>query len=416
MSDFTDAVENVESESISCLRLGTKMLKHIQNLLLIVCTIFTVSNDQLLNAEESSVDSIRVYVGTYTRGDSKGIYTFELDPKTGKTTEPQLAAELVNPSFVAIAPSGKYLYAVNEVADFPGVKGKQAGGVTGFKLDAKTGKLTKINSQLSGGPGPCHLSVDHEEKCVVVANYGGGSVASLPIKQNGELAPAASFIQHEGSSVNPRRQTAPHAHSANVDAGNNYAVVADLGLDKLLVYKLDAEQGTLTPNDPPFVKTVQGGGPRHLDFHPNGKYAYANNEITLSVTAYDYDSNNGVLTPLQTVTTVPEGTPLQGNSTAETLVHPSGKFLYVSNRGPNSIAMFRIKDDGTLESLGLESTQGEIPRGFGIDPTGNFLLVGNQNTHTVVVLKIDQETGMLSSTGTKLEIPSPVNVRMLPIK
>lgn len=391
------------------------MFNHFTNALLIASALVIGSNTQL-SAEEASVDSIRVYVGTYTRGDSKGIYTFELDPKTGKTTEPELAAELVNPSFVAIAPSGKYLYAVNEVADFPNVKGKAAGGVTGFKLDAKSGKLTKINSQLSGGPGPCHLSVGHHGKCVVVANYGGGSVASLPIKENGELAPAASFIQHEGSSVNPRRQTGPHAHSANIDAKNNYAVVADLGLDKLLVYKLDAEQGTLTPNDPPSVSTIEGGGPRHLSFHPNGKFAYANNEIKLSVTAYSYDAEKGVLTPLVTESTVPEGTPLNGNSTAETLVHPSGKFLYVSNRGPNSIAMFRIKKDGTLKSLGQESTQGEIPRGFGIDPTGNFLLAGNQNSGTVVVFKINQKNGKLTPTGTKLNIPSPVNVRMLSIK
>lgn len=388
---------------------------------LVLTTLFTLSLLTTLSsppvlAEEKNMDSIRVFVGTYTRSDSKGIYTFELDPKTGKTTEPVLAAELVNPSFVAISPSGKLLYAVNEVADFPGITGQKAGGVTGFQLNAKTGQLTKINSQLSGGPGPCHLTVDATGQCVIVANYSGGSVASLPINEQGELAPAASFIQHIGSSVNPSRQASPHAHSANIDAGNNFAVVADLGLDKLFVYKLDADQGTLTPHDPPSVSTQPGDGPRHLSFHPNGKFAYANNEILLSVTAYSYDGRKGVLTPLMTASTVPEGTKLEGNSTAETLVHPSGKFLYVSNRGPNSIAMFRIQEDGTLVSLGQESTLGEIPRGFGIDPTGNFLLAGNQNSDTVVVFKINQETGQLTPTGTVLKIPSPVNVRMLAIE
>lgn len=367
-------------------------------------------------AEDSQMDSIRVYVGTYTRNGSKGIYTFELNPKTGATTQPVVAAELKNPSFVAISPSGNYLYAVNEVSDFPGISGPKAGGVTGFQMDAKSGKLTKLNSQLSGGPGPCHLTVDNAEKCVLVANYGGGSVACLPIQEGGELAPASSFFQHEGSSVNPRRQQGPHAHSVNVDAGNQFAVVADLGLDKLLVYKLNAEKGELSPNTPPSVSTHPGDGPRHFSFHPNGKFAYANNEILLSVTAYGYDADQGILTPLETYPTVPEGTGLEGNSTAETLVHPSGKFLYVSNRGPNSIAMYRINPDGKLTSLGQEPTKGKIPRGFGIDPTGKYLLAANQDSDTVVVFEIDPSTGKLSPTGTVLEIPTPVCVRMLPIE
>lgn len=369
-----------------------------------------------IQAEENAVHAIRAYVGTYTRKESKGIYTFTLDPKTGETSEPELAAELVNPSFVAISPNEKFLYAVNEVADFPGVAGKKAGGVTGFKLDKQSGKLTKINSQLSGGPGPCHVQVDKSGKVVLVANYGGGSVASLPINAEGELSPAASFIQHVGSSINPRRQTAPHAHSVNVDATNKFAVVADLGMDQLLVYKLNSEKGTITPNDPPSVATIPGGGPRHFSFHPNGKFAYANNEILLSVTAYKWDAAQGVLTPIVTEPTVPAGTSLDGNSTAECLVHPSGKFLYVSNRGPNSIAVFQIKENGTLKSVERESTQGEIPRGFGIDPTGNWLIAGNQNSDSVIVYRINQDTGELDPTGKLLNIPTPVNVRMIQIR
>ncbi len=366
-------------------------------------------------AEEKQVDSIRVYVGTYTRKGSEGIYTFELDPQTGKATPPQLAAKLVNPSFVAISPSGKFLYAVNEVSNFPGANGKKAGGVTSFSMDAKSGKLTKLNSQISEGAGPCHLSVDHTGKCVIVANYGGGSVASLPVKANGELESAASFIQHEGSSVNPRRQKGPHAHSVNVDAGNNFAVVADLGLDKLLVYKLDAKEGTLTPNDPPSVSSNPGAGPRHFSFHPNGKFAYVCNEMQSSVTAYAYDAKQGVLTSRMTLSTLPEDYEDKGNSTAEALVHPSGKFLYVSNRVHDSIAMFQIKDDGTIKHIGNESTQGKIPRNFGIDPTGKYLLAANQDSNTIVVFEIDQSSGKLKSTGTVIEVPTPVCVRMTPI-
>ncbi len=381
----------------------------------LICSLLVLNVNSSV-AQETNVGNVRVYVGTYTNKESKGIYTFTLNPTTGETSDPELAAELENPSFVAISPSGKYLYAVNEVSNFAGDGKKPAGGVTGFKVDTKTGKLTKINSQSSGGPGACHLTVDQEGKCVLVANYGGGSVASFPINDDGSLQPATSFIQHTGSSINKRRQTAPHAHSVNVDAANKFAIVADLGLDQLLVYKLDAENGTLSANDPPFVKTIPGGGPRHFSFHPNGKLAFSNNEMLLSVTAYKYNANKGVLTPLETYSTVPDEVETDGNSTAETLVHPSGKFLYVSNRGHNSIAMFRIQKNGTLKPLGQEPTGGDVPRGFGIDPTGTFLLAGNRHANNVIVYRINQKSGKLNPTGTVLEIPTPVNVRMLPIK
>ena len=379
-------------------------------------SFLSITEHKTATAEEKQVTSIRVFVGTYTRNGSEGIYTFELDPQTGKTTPPQLAAKLVNPSFVAISPSGKFLYAVNEVSDFPGANGKKAGGVSSFAMDAKTGKLTKLNSQVSGGAGPCHLSVDRTGKCVIVANYGGGSVASLPVKANGELEPAASFIQHEGSSVNPGRQKGPHAHSANVDAGNNFVVVADLGLDKLMVYKFDAEKGTLSPNDPPSVSSNPGAGPRHFSFHPTGKFAYACNEMQSSVTAYAYDAKKGVLTPLMTLSTLPDDDEGKGNSTAEALVHPSGKFLYVSNRVHDSIAMFKINEDGTIKRIGNESTQGKIPRNFGIDPTGKYLLAANQNSNTIVVFEIDPSSGKLKPTGNVIKVPTPVCVRMVPIE
>lgn len=367
----------------------------------------------VLMSNTLQAENYRAYVGTYTRGDSKGIYTFEIDSETGKASEPRLAAELVNPSFVAFDPTSKYLFAVNEVSDFPGSTGKGAGGVSGFKIDAATGNLTKINSQVSVGAGPCHLSVDKTGKAVVVANYGGGSVALLPIGEGGQLQEASSFIQHEGKSVNPRRQEAPHAHSANIDAGNKFVAVCDLGLDKVLVYKLDAVSGKLTPNEPAFCSVHPGAGPRHFSFHPSGKFAYANGEMELSVTAFSYDAIKGVLSQLGTWSTVPEGVSGDIHSTAECLCHPSGKFVYVSNRGHNSIAVFQVKDDGTLTPQGQVSTQGKIPRNFGITPDGKLLLAANQDSGTIFLFQIDQKTGALTPTGDSLNIPSPVCVRFI---
>jgi 6-phosphogluconolactonase len=363
--------------------------------------------------EEGEVAVVRVYVGTYTRGASEGIYRFDLDLASGKPTAPQLAAEAVNPSFVAIHPSRKYLYAVGEVGNFEGQQ--NAGGVTAFKIDPETGDLTKLNSQVSGGRGPCHVSVDATGKVVLVANYGGGSVASMKINEDGSLEPASSVMQHEGSSVHPRRQTAPHAHSVNVDPTNRFAVVADLGLDQVLVYRLATATAQLVPHDPPFVRTPEGGGPRHLAFHPNGKYAYVNNELTMSVTAFKYDAEVGQFEELSTHDTLPEDAGSENNSTAEVLAHPSGKFLYVSNRGHDSIAIFRIKKDGTLQAEGHASTLGETPRNFGIDPTGRFLLAANQNSGTVVLFRIDPHTGALSPTGDVIEIPNPVCVRFVKV-
>ncbi|TWT56981.1 6-phosphogluconolactonase [Thalassoglobus neptunius] len=379
----------------------------IASLILSCCLLPSVAA-----AQESS--PMRVYVGTYTRGDSQGIYTFTLDMETGKPSEPKLAAELANPSFVAISPDHQFLYCVNEVSDLPGPRGQKVGGVTSFKLDSETGDLTKLNNQLTGGAGPCHLVVDKTGSCLVVANYGGGSVASLPILEDGSLDAITSFIGHIGSSINPRRQEAPHAHSANIDANNKRVVVADLGLDKLLVYQLNPETGTLSPNSPPSVSTKPGDGPRHFCFHPNGNYAYSNNELSSSLTAYSYDPESGELSPLMTKSTLPDEGEFEGNSTAETLVHPSGKFVYVSNRGHNSIAGFRIQDDGTIEPIGHTSTQGEIPRNFGIDPTGTFLLAANQNSDTIVVFRISQEDGSLEPTGNVVNVPTPVCVRMIP--
>tara|TARA_R110002096_G_scaffold147220_15_gene306965 strand:- start:4865 stop:5998 length:1134 start_codon:yes stop_codon:yes gene_type:complete len=350
------------------------------------------------------------YIGTYTKGDSEGIYRSTLDLTTGQLSAPQLAAETKDPSFVVIHPNGQYLYSVSEIATG---NGKKTGSVSAFSIDT-VGDLTLLNQQPTGGAHPCHVSMDSLGKSLLVANYSGGNCTSYPIADDGSIGEAGSTMQHEGSSVDPRRQEGPHAHSINVDPADRRAFAADLGLDKILIYDLDPTSGKLTPSKQPFLQTPPGGGPRHLSFHPSGKFAFANLEMTLEVAAIAYDASSGTMELLDTYPTVPEGTPQKGNSTAETLVHPSGRFLYVSNRGPNSIAVFEIDEStGSLTPVERESTQGEIPRGFGIDPSGQFLVVGNQRSHNVVVLKINQETGALEPTGSEIAVDSPVNVRFL---
>ncbi len=360
----------------------------------------------------AGVDKMLVYIGTYTGEKSKGIYIYQLDRSSGALTSVGVMEGVTNPSFVAIHPNRRFLYAVTEIGDF---RGKKSGGVSAFAIDSETGTLTLLNQQPSGGADPCHLVVDSQGKCVLVANYTGGSVAALSIQNDGRLERASSFIQHEGSSVNPRRQRGPHAHSINLDAANRFAFAADLGLDKVLVYRFDAANATLTPNDPPSVSVEPGAGPRHFAFHPNGQFAYVINEIHCTVTAFRYDAKRGVLQTLQTLPTLPTGTDLKGKSTAEVQVHPSGKFLYGSNRGHDTIVAFRINpQSGKLTYVEHESTQGRTPRNFGIDPTGTFLLAANQSTDTLVVFRIDQSTGELKATGNKASVPTPVCVKMLP--
>jgi 6-phosphogluconolactonase len=353
-----------------------------------------------------------VFVGTYTGKDgSKGIYRFELDLATGKLSDRQLAAEVEQPSFLAIDPNNRYLYSVGEYGK---VGPKKTGSINSFALDARTGSLKPLNVQSSGGAGPCHLVVDRSGKYVLAANYGGGSVCALPIQMDGSLGEMTAFIQHQGKSVNPQRQEGPHAHSINLDAANRYAFAADLGLDKVLIYRFDAGKGTLTKNDPPAVDLPPGSGPRHFAFHPNGKFAYVINELAQTVTTMSYDADKGALKPLQTVSTVP--TVVKGNSTAEVVVHPSGKFVYGSNRGHNSIAIFTVNEStGELTSAGLQNKDIKTPRNFAVDPTGKYLIVANQDGNSLVVFRVDLKTGQLEDTGVRAEVPRPVCVRFVPV-
>jgi 6-phosphogluconolactonase len=345
------------------------------------------------------------YIGTYTRPNkSKGIYAWRFNAATGKLSPIGLVGETVSPSFLAVHPNHKFLYAVNEVGNY---KGEKAGSVTSFSLDAKTGMLKALNTVSTKGDGPCHLAIDPTGKWLIVANYGGGSVAEYPVHADGSLGEASAFVQHEGSSVDPARQKGPHAHATVISPDGKLVFVNDLGLDKILAYRVDG----LKPADPPFAKVAPGAGPRHLAFSPNGRFAYAITEMTASVVAFRYSA--GKFEELQSLPNLAED--VAGKSGAEIAVHPSGKFVYASTRGANLITLFAVDPaKGTLTAIDRTSTQGKTPRNFAIDPTGAYLFAANQDSDNVVVFKIDQKTGKLTASGETLEAGNPVCVIFVP--
>jgi len=358
----------------------------------------------------ASADSYLAYVGTYTTGESKGIYAYRYDASTGKMTPLGLAAETENPSFVTLDPNHHFLYAVNEVQKY---QGQSSGGVSAFAVDPQTGKLTFLNQVPSRGADPCYISIDKTGKFVLVANYTGGNVAVFPIQHDGRLGDATSFVQHTGAGPNHDRQEGPHAHWIAVTSDNRFAVVADLGLDELLVYHFDAANGQLTPNDPPFAKIEPGAGPRHLAFHPDGQHAYVVDELTSTINALDFDPKTGTMHSVQTVSTLPAGSSGQ-NDTAEIEVLPNGKFVYASNRGHNSIAVFAVDaKTGKLTSIQDVPTQGKTPRNFQIDPTGTRLFVANQESGNIVAFTINPKTGHLTPTGDTLKVPTPVCIKFI---
>lgn len=359
----------------------------------------------LMAASAGSAAQERVYFGTYTGPKSKGIYTSAFDPAAGRLGDPELAAETKHPTFIGLHPKRGFLYAVGEIGDF---RGQKTGAVSAFAIEAGTGRLRLVNQQPSGGGGPCHLSVDKTGRCVLVANYGSGSIAALPIGPDGSLGEARSIVQHHGSSVNPRRQEGPHAHFILPDPRNRHALVCDLGLDKVLIYDFDPAKASLTPSDSPAAPVSPGAGPRHLEFDPAGRRVYVVNEMGSSVTAFVWDRRTARLREMRTVSTLPES--FKGESTcAEIQVHPSGRYVYASNRGHDSIAVFNIDPEtGELTARGHAPTQGKTPRHFAIHPSGKWLLAENQNSGTVVVFKINVRTGELTPTGQVSEVPSPV--------
>ncbi len=355
------------------------------------------------------------YVGTYTEdgSKSKGIYSYRFDADTAQITPLGLAAETTNPSFVALHPNGRFLYAVNEVGNY---QGPNSGGVSAFSIDRSTGKLTLLNEVPSRGADPCYITVDKTGKYVLVANYTGGSIAVFPVLPDGKLGEASAFVQHTGHGTNPERQEKAHAHSIDLSPDNRFAMVDDLGLDELLTYKFNSANGSITANDPPFVKLDPGAGPRHFSLSPSGKFAYVISEMHSTVTALSNDERTGTLRPLQTISALPKDFTGK-NDDAEIQMHPSGRFLYASNRGSDTIAVFAVDPQkGTLAPVEYTPTQGKIPRSFEIDPTGRFLFAENQKSDNIVVFRIDAKTGNLTPTGQVLDVASPVCVKFLKVE
>jgi 6-phosphogluconolactonase len=357
--------------------------------------------------------SCLVYVGTYTNADSKGIYAWRMDLDSGSLTNLGLVGETPNPSFLDVSPDRRFLYAANEVGSF---EGKKVGSVSAFSIDAASGKLTLLNQQSSGGAGPCHVAVDPTGKNVLVANYDSGNIECLPIQSDGRLAAPSAFAQHSGTGSNAARQEGPHAHCMTVDPNNPFVFACDLGADKLMTYRFDASKGTLNAATPAFTATEPGAGPRHMIFSSDGHETYVINELTSSITRYGLDPASGALTSRQTVPLL--SPQFKGmNTAAEIVLHPNGKFLYGSNRGDDSIALFSVgtASGGNLTFVGRYPTLGKTPRSFAIDPSGKFLLVAHQNSNSIVVFAVDPATGKLTPTGTSLNCASPVCVKFVPV-
>lgn len=348
-----------------------------------------------------------LYVGTYTRGGSRGIYRLTMNAQTGALRVQNSYPGIENPSFLAIDPSGQYLFAVSETDRYENAPG---GSVASFAIDAKTGDLTKRSQQPSGGAAPAHVSVNRSASFVVVANYNGGSVSLLPVR-NGVLDPPASVHAHTGSSVHPQRQQRPHAHSIVLDPDEEHAISADLGTDDLWVYRLDEEAPALVPADPSTQPLPPGSGPRHLVFHPDGKHLFVINELASTITAFSYAA--GGFESIATISTLPED--FNGaNTCAEIRVAASGRFVYGSNRGHDSIAVFGVESSGALSPIQHVPSGGRTPRSFEIDPSGQFLLVANQDSNNVVVYRVDEESGLLTATDHEVVVPVPVCVRFRP--
>ena len=354
-----------------------------------------------------------VYIGTYTRalshtpGSAEGIYRCRFDPESGAVAVEGVVPGAINPSYLALDPQRKYLYAVEEIDDY---EGQASGAISAFAVDANSGDLTWLNRQATHGTAPCHVSVEPTGRWVLVANYGSGSIAAYPIEGGGRLGAASAFVQHEGGSVNPDRQQGPHAHMIMPDPGNRRILVNDLGLDRVLAYNFDTERGTLTLDTTAGGTIEPGGGPRHLAFHPSRDIVYVLHEIGSALTTFAYDPERGTLTALQTLPTLPAD--FDGrNSCADIHVAPSGCFVYSSNRGHDSIAMFAVDEaSGILTAVGHVPTGGSTPRNFAIDPSGAFLLAANQRSDSIVSFRVDQETGWLTPTGHVAAVPTPVCV------
>ncbi len=350
-----------------------------------------------------------LYVGTYTSGEStsEGIYLVRMSESDGSLEMVGLAASSVSPSFLAVHPSGKFVYSANETGEF---EGERQGYLTAFRVDEQNGMLVELNRRGSGGGGPCYVSLDPSGKILLAANYGGGSVIAYAVEADGGLGARTGFVQHEGSGGDPARQSAPHAHSIVASPDGRFALAVDLGIDKVMVYGL-GEDGSLNPNDPAFGAVAPASGPRHLAFSPDARFVYVVNELSSSVTPFRYVTAGGVLEPMAAVSTLPPGY-AETSYCADIHVHPGGRFLYASNRGHDSIAVFRIDPaSGDITWLDAVSTGGNWPRNFALSPDGRFLLAANQRSASIVVFRIDEETGLPVETGSRLEVDQPACIK-----
>lgn len=338
-----------------------------------------------------------LYIGTYTGKGSQGIYVARFHPAAGDLSQPELATATTDPSFLAVSPNKPLLYAVNEGAS----------EVSAFAIVPSSGKLTFLNKQATGGGGPCHLALDHGGRMLVVANYGGGSFATYPVRAGGEIGPRQAFIAFTGSGPNAQRQEAPHAHSTVFSPDGRFVLINDLGTDRTMVYRVHPATAEVEPANPPYAAADAGAGPRHLAFGPGNRYVYVVNELASTVTRFAWEPSAGALKKIDSVSALPAD--FHGSNTAaEILIARNGRALYTSNRGHNSIAVFQVGDDGGLRLIQNVPTGGRTPRSFTIDPTGRWLLAANQDSNNIAVFRVDPETGRIAATNKSIAVPSPV--------
>jgi 6-phosphogluconolactonase len=369
--------------------------------------IATMSTSNASGGEKASTQSdYFVYVGVY----GKGVYAYRFHARDAKLDSLGMVGEVVNPSFLATDSHYKSLYAVSEL------EGKAEGGVASFAMDRATGALRSLNSVSSGGVAPCHLAVDKSGRMLIVANYTTGGVSSFPIEKDGRIGKMASLMAAQGSSINQERQEGPHAHEVVISTDNKLAYVPDLGLDQIRMYRLDPGQAKLAPHEPPFLKDDPGFGPRHMAFSRDGKYLYVVNELKSLITVYAGDELSGHFQQVQTVSTVPEGFTGE-NGPAEILMDRGGKFVYASNRGPGTIAVFAVdSSNGKLRQVQVAATGDTFPRGVELDPTGGYLFVGDQKANRFVIFRVDPNSGQITLTGQPVDVPSPVAFLFVPVK
>ena len=354
-------------------------------------------------APRTDAKELLVFISAFAPGGEGAIHAYQLDLATGQLKLVQRTTGVEYPFFLALSPDREFLYSIHAPGEFGGKSHEQ---VAAYKMVGRTGELKLLNRQSTRGSASCYLAVDATGKTVVLANYATGSVASLPVQQDGSLGEIVSFVQHEGSSIDPKRQEGPHAHCAVISPDNRFVYAADLGIDRVMAYRLDAATAKLSPGRPPFVRTPPGVGPRHLTFHPNGQRIYVINELANSVTFFDYDTEPGILSERQTISTLPEG--FAGTSyCADVKVTPNGHFLYGTNRGHDSIAAYRIGEDGQLTLLEIEPSLGQGPQNLAITPGGELLLCANMPGNNIVVFRIDAQTGDLTPVGEPVSMPSP---------